>query len=50
MKLTIECECGNKITMEPPSRKYLQLRDHLETKGFRFESSEYDKKSKMKEF
>lgn len=50
VKLTIECECGNIITMVPPSRKYLQLRDNLEIKGFRFENIKYDKNSKVKEF
>ena len=44
MTLTIECECGNNITMNAPSKKYLQLRDTLETRNFRFDGAEYDKK------
>ena len=50
MTLTIECECGNKITMNAPSKKYLQLRDTLETRNFRFDGAEYDENSKVCEF
>lgn len=50
MKLIFECECGNRITMSAPSKKYLQLRDNLETQDFRFDGAEYDKNSKVKEF
>ena len=37
MTLIIECECGNKITLSVPPKKYLQLRDNLETKKFRYD-------------
>lgn len=50
MKLIIECECGNKITMTALPKKYIQLRDKLETQEFRFGGAEYDKNSKVKEF
>lgn len=50
MTLTIECECGNKTTINVPSKKYLQLRDTLETRIFRFDCAEYDKNSKVREF
>ena len=51
MKITIECECGKKHTVSAPARKYLQLRDNLETGGFRYSAS--DTKiidGKLKEF
>ena len=49
MKLMIECECGNKITVSAPSKKYLQLRDNLETKQFRYDGAEITD-GKVKEF
>lgn len=39
MILTIECECGNKISMKALPKKYLQLRDHLESKQFYFDGA-----------
>lgn len=50
MKITIECKCGNKITMIASPKKYLQLRDNLETQYFRFDDAEYDNNGKIKEF
>ena len=50
MRLTIECECGNKWTMSAPPQKYLQLRDNLETENFRYDGAEYDKNGKVNEF
>ena len=49
MKIMIECECGNKITLSAPQKKYLQLRDNLEKKQFRFDSAEI-KGGKVEEF
>lgn len=40
MKLTIECECGNKIVLSAPQKKYFQLRDNLETMRFRYDGAE----------
>ena len=34
MKLTIECECGNKIIIPALPGKCVQLRDYLELKQF----------------
>lgn len=34
MKIMIECECGNKISMPVQDSKYLQVTDNLEKKGF----------------
>ena len=50
MKLTVECECGNMIVMRAPSKKFLQLRDNLETKDFRFDGAEYDNNNKVRGF
>ena len=36
MKITIECECGNRHTMEVHAKKYLQFRDNLEAGHFRY--------------
>ena len=49
MTLMIECECGNKITLSAPSLKYLQLRDNLEAKQFRWDGAEI-KNGKVAEF
>ncbi|WP_028505912.1 hypothetical protein [Ruminococcus sp. FC2018] len=49
MTLTIKCECGNEVTMSAPKKKYIQFRDYLDTKRFRFSDDEYDKESKIKE-
>lgn len=40
MKITIECECGNKHTVSAPAKKYLQLRDNLEKGGFMYSASD----------
>jgi hypothetical protein len=48
MKLIIECECGNKLTITAPPKKYLQLRDNLETKQFHNDGAEI-KDGKVKE-
>ena len=34
MKITIECECGNVVNISILSKKYLQLRDELESQKF----------------
>lgn len=49
MTLTIECECGNKITLSAPPKKYLQFRDNLEMKQFRYDGAEI-KMGKLKNF
>ncbi len=40
MKITIECECGNKHTLEAPEKKYIQFRDNLEVHTFRYSNSD----------
>lgn len=49
MKITVECECKNVITMQAPPKKYLQLRDNLETQSFRYNGAKYDINNKVKE-
>lgn len=49
MTLTIECECGNKIIVSAQTKKYLQLRDNLEAKQFRYDGAEI-KNGKVQEF
>ena len=49
MKITIECECGNRITMSAPEKKYLQFRDNLETEEFRYDGAVI-KDGELKEF
>ena len=49
MILTIECECGNIIKLCAPSKKYLQLRDNLETRQFRYDGADI-KNGELKEF
>ena len=49
MKLTIECECGNKIKLSSLPKRYLQLRDNLETEQFRYDGAEI-KNGKVEEF
>ena len=49
MTVTLECECGNKITLSASSKKYLQLRDNLETMKFRYDG-EVIKNGKIEEF
>lgn len=50
MTITIECECGNRITMNVSSKKYLQLRDNLKIHDFHFDGAEYDKNNNVSEF
>jgi hypothetical protein len=40
MTITIKCECGNKMELTAPPKKYLQLRDNLETRKFRYDGAE----------
>lgn len=49
MKMSLECECGNKIALSVPSGKYVQFRDNLETEQFRYDGAEI-KNGKLKEF
>lgn len=49
MKITIECDCGNHIEMKAPPKKYLQMRDNLETGEFRYADAQYDEKGNIKE-
>ncbi len=35
MNITIECDCGNEITLSTKLKRYFQLRDNLETNSFR---------------
>lgn len=37
MKITIECDCGNKIEISALRGKYIQFRDRLEQKNFHYE-------------
>ena len=39
MKIILECECGNKIVVPVPSRKYVQFRDNLEAEQFRYDGA-----------
>jgi len=39
MILSIECECGNKLSMKALPKKYLQLRDYLESKEFHYDGA-----------
>lgn len=48
MTLTIKCECGNMIELSAPKR-YIQLRDNLETKRFRYDGAIIED-GKVKEF
>lgn len=49
MKITIECECGNKVVLPVQSKKYIQFRDWLETRQFRYDGAEI-RAGKLKEF
>ncbi len=40
MKISIVCDCSNRITMELLNKKYFQLRDNVETKNFHYDVSE----------
>lgn len=48
MKIVIECDCGNKLVEEVPTRKYMQLRDNLQRHQFSYEGEEI-KDGKLKE-
>lgn len=48
MKITIECECGNKIVLLAKSKKSVQFRDLLETRQFYYDGAEI-KNEKLKE-
>ena len=50
MTLTIECECGNKIILSALPKHYLQLRDNLETKQFRYDGAEIKNGTVVAEF
>ena len=47
MKITIGCECGNRITLSAEAKKYLRLRDNLETERFRYDESDDDKEFRI---
>lgn len=47
MKITIECECGNRISLSAPAKKYLQLRDNLEKEKFRYDGAEDGKEFRI---
>ena len=49
MKITIECECGNKMAESVPAKKYMQLRDWFENRQFHYDGAEV-KDGKLKEF
>ena len=49
MKITINCDCGNEVIVPTPIGKYTQFRDYLESKQFRFGSTEI-KNGVLKEF
>lgn len=49
MELMIKCECGNSISLSAPAKKYLQLRDNLESEQFRYDGAEITD-GKVKEF
>ena len=49
MKITIECECGNKNIMEVPTAKSFLFRDNLEAGHFRYATSDADS-GNQKEF
>ena len=40
MNIIIECDCGNKVMVPAPLRKYTQLRDWLETQNFSYDGEE----------
>lgn len=48
MRIIIKCECGNEIDLSAPPKKYLQLRDNLETRRFRY-GGEKIKNAKLQE-
>lgn len=51
MKITIECECGNKHVLQAPAKRFLQFRDNLETGEFRYTASDTEiKDGKLQEF
>lgn len=48
MKITIECECGNKMVGSVPAKKSMQLRDWLENRQFHYDGADI-KDGKLKE-
>ena len=40
MKISIECNCGNKLIEEVPSKKYMQFRDYLQRYQFSYDVEE----------
>lgn len=48
MKITFECECGNKLVVSVLPGKYAQLRDMLETQQFHYDGAEI-KNNKLEE-
>lgn len=48
MKMTLECECGNKIIISALPGKLVQFRDNLETQQFRYDEAAI-KDDKLKE-
>lgn len=40
MKIIIECDCGNIVALSVRSKKYVQLRDGLESRNFRYDGEE----------
>lgn len=49
MNIVIKCDCGNKVELKAPSKKYTQLRDYLEKDEFRYDGAEFEG-DKLKEF
>lgn len=49
MKLTIECECGNMITIPAQPKKYVQLKDYLKSKQFHYDGAKFNDEGKIKE-
>ena len=49
MKITIECECGNKMVGSVPAKKIMQLRDWLESCQFHYDEAKI-KDGHLKEF
>lgn len=40
MEIAINCDCGNEVIISAPIGKYTQFKDYLESKQFRFGSTE----------
>lgn len=48
MRITIECDCGNKMELSVQSKKYVQFRDSLESQHFQYDGEEI-RDGKLKE-